>query len=375
MKKRLTFTLLAAVAAVLPSFAQLDGDGYYRVQNVNSSRYISIIDNQSNSELATMSPDLGAIRTVKSFDDVACSPATIVYIKYVSTSADGNYYNLYGQGTDVHSIIGYYMYIDKKTNGYRAFGKHETGTILFLSDDEETSMEIAPLNTKSTKTRYWNIIPVSSSSDNYFCIRPTVTVNGKHYATLYADFPIKALSDGMKFYYAADIYDNNVYCLEITSDVVPARTPVIVECPSADQADNKVDIVSTTESAPGSNILKGVYFNADEIKHVNNLQYDANTMRVLGTTSDGSLGFVTTTASTLKNGAIAANSAYLPVTAGTATELKFQIATTGISSVVNDSEATDIHTLTGVRVRSNTTSTQGLQPGVYIVGKKKVVVR
>lgn len=374
MNKKLLLTLLAAVSAVVPSFAQLNGDGYYRVQNNYTGRYITIIDNKSNTELATTEPDLGAIRTIKSFATVSSSPSSIVYIKYMSTSEGRNYYNLYGQGTDIYSIIKYNIVIDQVDRGYRAYGIY-SGSIIFLSDYVDPSYEDAPLNTIEASTRYWNILPVSSSSDNYFCINPTITANGKHYATLYADFAIKAISDDMKFYYPASIYNGSVYCLELTSGVVPAQTPVIIECSSSEMTSNKVDIVSTSESAPASNQLKGVLFNNYAPKHVNLTEYDANTMRVLGTTSDGSLGFITTTASALKNGSIAANTAYLSVPEGTASELKLEFATAGISGVEADKQATDIYTLTGVKVRSNTTSTEGLQPGVYIVGKKKVVVQ
>jgi hypothetical protein len=105
---------------------------------------------------------------------------------------------------------------------------------------------------------------------------------------------------------------------------------------------------------------------------------DKKTMRVLGILSDGSLGFVISTAAYLP-----ANKSYLVVPDGSPAEIKVvtkeyldQMA--GVEDVATDeNECHDVYTISGVLVKKNATKedVNNLKPGLYVVGDKKIIVR
>ena len=64
MNKILLSLLLSCL--FLPAAAQLNGDGYYRVKNFKSERYIVLIDNKSKGgNISTTTYDLDAMMSVK----------------------------------------------------------------------------------------------------------------------------------------------------------------------------------------------------------------------------------------------------------------------------------------------------------------------
>ena len=72
--KKLSIIFLA-VALTVPTFAQLNGDGFYRVQNAKSKRYATIVDNKAKKpELAQGNIDLLAINTIEGFDNIVSDP-------------------------------------------------------------------------------------------------------------------------------------------------------------------------------------------------------------------------------------------------------------------------------------------------------------
>ncbi len=162
----------------------------------------------------------------------------------------------------------------------------------------------------------WFITPIDASAANYFGVRPTVDAKGKKYLTMYGAFPYTACDAGIKSYYVTKV-DNGMAVIKEISGTVPASTPVIIECPSQTPANNRLNI-GGSGSAITDNKLEGVYFNNSLESHLNRVAYDKNTMRILGTCSDGSLGFVTS--ETLDY--IPKNTAYLKVAAGSPSELK-----------------------------------------------------
>ena len=182
----------------------------------------------------------------------------------------------------------------------------------------------------------------------------------------------------MKFYYICSIEGGKALYKEITG-TVPHTTPIIVECPSTNIADNKIEPVFTYDSNYSDNLLDGVFYHIKKGKHDNLVAYDANTMRVLGVCSDGSVGFVTKSAADFDKGALPASSCYLKVPAGSPAELplmSYESYVSGVKGVqVEDNKVDDITTLSGVTVRKKATSTAGLRPGVYIWNKKKIVVK
>ena len=63
MRKNLFVALVLSLLMTSATYAQLNGDGYYRVKNSLSKRYISIIHDKSNSETMSGKADLGALRS------------------------------------------------------------------------------------------------------------------------------------------------------------------------------------------------------------------------------------------------------------------------------------------------------------------------
>ena len=392
--------LLATAASLFLStaaFAQLEGNGYYRVKNTLSNRYVSILHNKSNTEVMSGKAELGALRSFVSWDKVCSDPSTIVYFDQTGTGTVANkpckFFNLCGQGTSTMDIINFSLGVmDMGSNKYRCFAR-ESGTIFYLGDIDSYTEGVGYLTSNGNNTNAnWNILPVSSTGDYYFGVKPTVEANGQYYATMFADFGFSpaASATGMKVYYVDKIWNGNVVIREIEGDV-PAKTPVLFLCPSATPSGNRLDIAKNSATLPSENLLSGVYFciNTGESYHKDWVSYDPKTMRLLGVCSDGRPGFVTKGESDFSKDypfqpkasymAIPANTAYLVVPEGSPEEMPlmtYEEYAAGIEGVTIDGNvASDITTLSGMTVRKKATSTEGLRPGVYIWNKKKIVCK
>ena len=166
------------------SFAQLNGDGYYRVKNVASERYITVRDNRGSVNIGTSSADMGAVELYKGFDNVVSDPSSVLYIQ----NAGDNNYKFHAQGTDTYEIIGYYLKLKKNSDGsYKAY-QGNSMMVMYLGDSETTSVVDGKLSTNAKgQYRDWYILPLnSSSSDNYFGISPEVKAADANYASFYA---------------------------------------------------------------------------------------------------------------------------------------------------------------------------------------------
>ena len=381
MKKNILFSLVLSCLTVLPAAAQMFGEGFYRVQNYNTKRYITIVDNKSYTVKNSGNPELGALLTYTDPDYVRSTPSSIVYISSIKPSGAGYSCNIAGQGTSVFDMLAETIYIapNKSVSGlYRCYGSYK-GNILYLADDNYGEPDPGWVETTSDANRDWLVLPVSASTDNFAAVKPTFSAGGKNYANQFSGFGSKAVSEGVKFYYICSIEGGKALYNEITG-TVPHSTPIIVECPSTNIADNKIEPVFTYDSNYSDNLLGGVFFHLTNFgQHHNIVSYDANTMRVLGVCSDGSVGFVTKSAADFEDGALPANSCYLKVPAGSPAELplmSYEAYVSGVKGVqVEDNKVDDITTLSGVTVRKKATSTAGLRPGVYIWNKKKIVVK
>ena len=379
------------------AFAQLEGNGYYRVKNTLSNRYVSILHNKSNTEVMSGKAELGALRSFVSWDKVCSDPSTIVYFDKTGTGTVANkpckFFNLCGQGTSTMDIINFSLGVmDMGSNKYRCFAR-ESGTIFYLGDEDSYTDGVGYLTSNGNSSNSnWNILPVTSTEDYYFGVKPTVEAEGKYYATMFAVFGFSpaASATGMKVYYVDKIWNGNVIIREIEGDV-PAATPVIFLCPSASPSGNRLDIAKNSATLPSENLLSGVYFciNTGESYHKDWVSYDPKTMRLLGVCSDGRPGFVTKGESDFSKDypfqpkasymAIPANTAYLVVPEGSPEEMPlmtYEEYAAGIEGVTIDGNvASDITTLSGMTVRKKATSTEGLRPGVYIWNKKKIVCK
>ena len=191
--KKYIFALFSLLFAI-SSFAQLNGNGYYRVKNVASERYITVIDNRGSINVGTTSADLGAVRLYKGFDNVVSNPASILYVEETASG-----YKFYAQGTDTYQIIGYYLKLRKLAdNKYMAY-QSASGLTMYLGDPEKSNVVDGPLGTNA-KGDYnkWYILPVDDTSDNYFGFTPEVKCGGNYYASFYASFPFGKVSKDLK---------------------------------------------------------------------------------------------------------------------------------------------------------------------------------
>lgn len=297
----------------LSSFAQLNGDGYYRIRNLGSQRYIIVTDNKGSVNVSSTSADLGAVKLLKNFSNVVSDPGSILYVNEVNGQ-----YRFEAQGTDTHEIIGYDLKLKQSTNGTYLAYQEESVLRMYLCDGRKEDTEEGSMSTKSDATthRNWEILPLSTSGDNYFGISSEYAYNGSYYSTLYASFPFTFASSGMAAYYVSKV-DNGIAVLaEVANNTVPASMPVIIKTASSEPSGNRLNIGANIATKPTDNKLSGVYFHNTSKKHNNLTLYNPETMRVLGITSTGKLGFVKASIDYLP-----ANKAYLNVPAGSPDEL------------------------------------------------------
>ncbi len=369
MKRTLTLMLLAVCFTVKAS-AQI-ANGFYRVQNTYTDRYISIEDNNPSNytvSITTSSVPMRGIRTHKPGTFVSTSPTTIIYIR----NASGNEYDMEGQGTSIYKISGNRLYITltaQSDGSYQGSGTYKSYTVT-ISDDEIQEKEEAYLRNRSEEASYWKPKAVDTG-DNYLGIQPDVEVDGKYYGTIYASFPFKLASSGMKAYIVTEAAGQGFNWEEITGDI-PAATPVIIECSSNNNWDNKILPVTSNATLNTTNYLYGVYCSYISDKAINGELYNSQTRRTLGKSEDGKLAFVQATSDDLESGSyLKHNKAYLMVGSDAA-----DVLTLGGSTSIKNIKASDAvdkgtFTLTGVRMPDGAT----LRPGIYIKNGKKVIVK
>ena len=325
--KKLFLLLFAPLLLSAPVMAQI-ARGYYRVQNFSSKRYIFLTDDKTTGmKIHSTGYDVDALRTYGPFSRVVSDPSTVFYIE----NAGGTYYNLKGQGKDVYDFVGRYINITPVTyqgkKYYNASGVYH-GVEVFLADgipDPDEPDAPGFLNTDGTPMqKMWDIIPVSATNDNnYFGITPEVTADGQRYAPFFASFPFTPVATGMKVYTVSKVDEN--LAVAVISEVqgkVAGGTPVVIACPGATPSDNRINIEMSDCPKP-ANKLSGEYFNSTDFYpdpdfyHYNAKPWNVATMRILGVTSTGKLGFVkSTTTETIPR-----NKAYLVVSANAPDEI------------------------------------------------------
>ena len=323
MKKTL-LTLVAAIITI-PCLAQLGEDGYYRIKNVGTGRYLSISNNRvdNTNKNALMSGNQGNIYSLATYSDVDSDPGSIIYIKKNSTS-----YDLITQGMNTASLLpsGASLAFEKgNINGaYNLAGKY-SGFKLYLTDVGSGSEGNCKTGKKNEDIGNWYIRPIDQTYE-YFCITPELTVGDKYYTTVFAGFPFQ-VGEGMKAYYISKYTDKIAEIDEIADGIVPAGTPAIIECESSNPYNNIVTLLTNTSSRISDNKLAGLYFNyvrksakggiatTDLAKQLmeGTVAYDASTMMVLGEV-DGKLALVKAPEDYLQFGQyLPANKAYLPL--------------------------------------------------------------
>lgn len=388
MKKRL-FLLLLGCATMLGAQAQLNGAGYYRVKNVTSGRYMSLSDNQSRGvDFNSCTADCGAMQTSKIMDNIYSDPGSIFYLDHIS----GVSYNVVGQGTSLHDIINYYIYISPVGSYYKIY-QEQKGQRITLSDFDDVEEDESYVATTGGKTT-WYITPLNTT-DNYIGVKPTISVGDKHYAAVFTGYPY-TLGAGMKAYYINKVIEEEgVVIIKELTGTIPAKTPVLIECSSTDISKNQITPVLNSDAVPSDNVANGVYFCLGDrwSAHYNSTKFDPATMRVLSLNTYGNLA-VSTSTQNLKTvmieprgadgkhltvTAIPANSWYIPVSSSAPSELKLVTAeqyATGIKDItVKPASLYNVYTLEGVQIKKNAASISDLHQGIYIINGKKVVIK
>lgn len=373
--KKIILSLI--LSAPLAASAQITGDGYYRVKNNASERFITITDDiVGEVNMSSTTADLSNITTWRGFDYVKSNPASVIYIEAV-----GNKYNLKGQGTSIYDISGGRVYIDiksknKDNNNPYYFSITYSGAELRLYDNSTKKDKGGVDQTGDVKYSYWNILPITDDDYNYLGLQPTVKAGDDWYGTIYASYPFKVASEGVTLYYVDGVKDGEFQLKEITSEVKPASTPMVFKCSSDDPANNKIIPVADITNAPTDNLMGGTLFASSIRKHIKRVEFDATTMRVLGKNSDGDLIFTTAKPEQLTdNSYIPMNTAWLNVPSGLTGDFKLVSRDnfTGIRNIDAQKSNTNnaIYTLTGVRQNNK----NSLRKGIYISNGKKIVIR
>lgn len=371
MKRKVLISLFSILTACQAT-AQV-ANGYYRVQNTQSTRYITMKDNAIGTvDYSSTNVDLSNIVTWRGFDYVKSNPASIIYVEQHDSQ-----YDLKVQGTSLYEITSRRTYLDllSRDAGY-IISISYNGMTGRLYDSEENEDEGYVKRSGNSAYQYWRFIPVDTG-DNYIGLQPTVQVGDSYYGTIYASYPFKAASNGIKFYYVDAISEGKCRLQEITSEVIPAATPLVFMCSSNDPANNKVTPVTDETTAPASNMLGGTYFASTTSGHKVNVRYDESSMRVLGKNDAGELAFVKASSDYLtKKHYIPMNTCWLNIPEEYTGEFKAVSSDdyTGIRNINADTKTNKaddaIYTLTGTKANAKT-----LRPGIYIQSGKKIIVK
>ena len=345
MKK--TILTLIAAAFTMPTFAQYNGEGFYRIKNIGAAnRYISIANNKIEESAKNAEPQAGmaqeisvwSLRTIK---DPISDPGSILYISGTTSNL-----SLEAQGLRTKDLIGKYQI---QASGSTLWSEAK-GVQVYLVDNYEAGTKVdAEVRIVTNKIRSqagsyasWEIIKIDNQNE-YFGVAPEIKVGDKYYTTLYTFFAYE-LPAGMKAYYVDQHLDKsfNKYVNEPVAELieisgqVPAGTPVILECSSQKPADNilKPLTSSSTKIDNSKNELSGnrfcfyslfagkektskEYWN--ELRNV--VEYESS-MRVLGVDKNGKLALVPAAKDQLEwtdrttKGYLPANTAYFTKTTG-----------------------------------------------------------
>jgi hypothetical protein len=374
MKKILLFlTSFLPLAAA----AQLNGDGYYRIQNNASERYVTLKDNVVNGEvdMSSATADVSNLRSWRGFDQVEANPASIFYIKNMG----GNQYNLIAQGTSVYDITGGKKYIDiydKASGSYYLFEVTSGGVAGHIYDSNDSAVR-GSITTKGEKAyMYWRLLPVTTDN-NYIGLKPTVQAADGWYGTVYASFPFKLNSSNVTVYYVDGVHAGQFQLKQVESEIIPAATPLVFKTDSNDPAQNKIIPVAETTSVPTDNLLSGTYFSSRNRNHEAYVEFDASKMRVLGVDADKNLVLTSDATGRLtEKGDIPMNTCWLNVPEGLSGDFKLvdrgtYTAISNIETSLPKTAKKGTYTLTGVQVDD----TKALRPGIYIQNGKKIIIK
>lgn len=277
--------LLFALACTIPTFAQLNGDGFYRVKNHSTGRYISVVGN------SLVRKTVNGITTFLSIemhsDNVQSDPSTVLYLK----ADGGDNYIIEAQGINSKEITGYDLTIKQNNDGTYSASGQDGSSQIYLGDTNEDLWIKAGSGSKDKSANKWEIIPIGDSE--VVTLNPEVSANGKFYTFYYTGFAYN-FTDDVRAFYVSELSETSVGLSEVTASLIPAKTPVLLECKS--QTNCKITPVVSSAKPIAGNYLEGVFFNRKKDPTIsgdkgNFISYIDEAMRILGLV-DGKLSFV-----------------------------------------------------------------------------------
>lgn len=193
-------------------------------------------------------------------------------------------------------LIGGRVDYDWNSSNPQKFNKGKAeGAFISFANKNMVDFPIAGLTPEIEVARNyskWYLEPVvvrtgdeARTKTDYFAIKGSVPGNdGKYYSTIYTDFPIKLVENGEKSVKAWGIVsapvigsfgstqpnpnDDVAYVTTINNynetGIIPARTPVVIECTATAAMNNILEPTSTplAEEPHGESFLKGIFFPA-----------------------------------------------------------------------------------------------------------------
>lgn len=397
MRKHCTFFLFTLFALATTHAQELDtgtgfiGDGYYRVHNVATQRYVYVTDNKDYFDIARDEEDFQAIQLWKDAEKAISDPATVIYITKINETT----YDLMAQATGVYSLTGYYVNVSKKSDNTYEVSASKGSITKYLYDGKSNSAAQGFMGTsgKDISYRRWIVDKIDTDhAINYVGIKPTIELNGVYYQPFYAAFPFRTVSPDMHVYYISDAVGNNALLQEIEGDI-PASTPCIIECASPNPTDNRIELLTSTTAKVTGNLLRGVYFcngkrpqkSVDAYK-----KFDPATMRVL-TVANGKLVLSNQDESRLNNIKVTdfeeltmvdalclyANTSYFRANESTPDVVELTDDPDAIGSIFAENKettGTGVYSISGTLLRQ-TNDIQGLPSGLYVVGGRKIAVK
>jgi len=267
----------------------------------------------------------------------------------------------FGADSDLAKVVKYYFDNDRINHGqtyYLMEGDH-------ISKTEENGHGV---------NKY-----VEGEAKFDFCNNNT---EDKHYGpelSLYTDFPMKIV-DNMNAYIVESIGTTGAekgyaQCKKIASknDIIPAQTPIVLECETTASASNRLLPLANATPAPTNNILKAVFF--DEAK--NTIETAGKTVRVFNINPKPAvrnpLGFYRYSGTIIKG-----NKAFLLVDANASgSKLDgYDMEEEGTADGIDEVTTTTVETATNA-VYYDLQGRRVDHPvrGIYIVNGKKVIIK
>ena len=392
MKRIFTFPLFALFALSTAHAQDIEtgtgfvGNGYYRVHNLATQRYVYVTDNKDYYDIARDEEDFQAIQLWKNAEKAISDPASVIYIEQI----DNTTFDLTAQGTGVHSLTGYYVNVSEKTDNTYEVSATKAGVTKYLYDGKSSSAQQGTMSTtgKDISYRRWIVDKIETDhSINYVGIKPTIELNGVYYQPFYAAFPFRAVSPDMHIYYVSDAAGSYALLQEIEGDI-PAKTPVLIECASPNTADNRIELLTSTTAKVRGNKLRG---KRPERSRDAYKKFDAATMRlftvengklILSNDAPDRINTIMVTDFEEYTGLIPAdclfaNTSYYLANEFTPNTLELTDDPTSINGIAGqstDNAKTGVYTLSGTLLRQ-TNDVQGLPSGLYVVGGRKIAIK